>query len=195
MPLPIGKWIGENSATLAFLLRSFDGSHLGTAGAADAAWIEASWNPHSGHSTVPEFRGKVATDHRTMFSLLHQGAIESGVSQAVMVIRQSPTTAETMLMNPGIESMSIAILRPPSWMMATSSALRAKKLVILNAPGSAVLPLLARTLAESERPDRGGLHDDVKSQCARDSAIIEIPPQGKDLAAVNASEVGSGERD
>jgi eukaryotic-like serine/threonine-protein kinase len=52
---------------------SFDGSHLGTAGAADAAWIEASWNPHSGHSTVPEFRGKVATDHRTMFSLLHQG--------------------------------------------------------------------------------------------------------------------------
>ena len=71
MPLPIGKRIGEDSAIVAFLLRSFDGGHLVTAGTADATWIEASWNPHSGHSAVPEFRGKVAADHRTMSSLLH----------------------------------------------------------------------------------------------------------------------------
>jgi hypothetical protein len=80
-------------------------------------------------------------------------------------------------MKPGIDSMSIAILRPPSWMMATSSALRAKKLAILNAPGSVVLPLLARTLVPNPK------------------GPTEVPLQGKDLAAVNASEVGSGERD
>src|SRR5258708_280485 len=73
IPLPIGKWIGEHSAATALLLRSFDGSHLVTARTADPARIEASWNPHPGHSAAPEFRGKVAADHRTMLSLLHQG--------------------------------------------------------------------------------------------------------------------------
>ena len=72
IPLPIGKWIGEHSAAVALLLRSFDGSHLVTARTANAAWIEASWNPYSGHSALPEFRGKVAADHGTMLSLLHQ---------------------------------------------------------------------------------------------------------------------------
>jgi len=72
--------------------------------------------------------------------------MDSRVSHAVMVIKQSPTTAETMVMKPGMDSMSMAILRSLSLMRATSSALRAKKLVMLNAPGSAVLPLVTALL-------------------------------------------------
>src|SRR5665213_974840 len=48
---------------------------------------------------------------------------------------------------------------------------------------------------EPERADRGGLHDDVKSQGTRYSVSIEISLQGENLAAFDASEVGSGERD
>ena len=98
-------------------------------------------------------------------------------------------------MNPGIDSMSIAILRPPSWMMAISCIAR-KEVGDTECTGKCGASIACPNAgAESERADRGGLHDDVKSQGARDSATIEIPLQGEDLAAVNASEVGSGERD
>src|ERR1700722_5818054 len=73
IPLPIGKRIGERSAAATLLSRSFDGRHLVTARATDAARIEASRNPHPGHPALPEFRSKVAADHGTMLSLLHQG--------------------------------------------------------------------------------------------------------------------------
>src|ERR1700758_3260803 len=122
--------------------------------------------------------------------------MDSRVSQAVMVIRQSPTTAETMLMNPGMDSMSMAILRPLSLMRATSSGLRAKKLVILNAPGKCGASIACPDAgAESERADRRGLHDDVKSQGTRYGASIEISLQGEDLAAFDAGEVRTGECD
>jgi hypothetical protein len=44
-----------------------------------------------------------------------------------MVIRQSPTVAETMLMNPGMGRISMAILRRLSLMVVTSPAFHAKK--------------------------------------------------------------------
>src|SRR6201997_1664862 len=122
--------------------------------------------------------------------------MDSRVSQAVMVIRQSPTTTDTKLMNPGMDSMSMAILRPLSLMRATSSGLRAKKLVILNAPGSAVLPLLARTLV----PNPNGPIDEgctmTSSPKARGTApASKISLQGEDLAALDAGEVRTGECD
>ena len=123
------------------------------------------------------------------------GAMESLLSQAVMVIRQSPTTTETKLMNPGMDSMSMAILRPLSLMRATSSITRKE---IRNTErtwkGGASIAC-SNAGAETERADRGGLHDDVKSQGTWYSTTIEISLQGRDLAAFDAGEVGSSERD
>ncbi len=122
--------------------------------------------------------------------------MESRVSQAVMVIRQSPTTVETMLMNPGMDSISMAILRPLSRMMATSSALRAKKLVILNAPGSAVLPLLARTLVPNPKgPIEEGCTMTSSPKARGTAPLSKYPCRKSDLATFGAGEVGSGERD
>ena len=65
---------------------------------------------------------------------------------------------------------------------------------MLNAPGSAVLPLLARTLVPKPKgPISVGWHDDVHAQGTRDRARVEIALQGDDLVAFDASEIGSCE--
>ena len=74
------------------------------------------------------------------------GAIASADSQAVMVIMRSPTVTPSQLINPGMESISIATLRLLSLTCSCSWALRASSHVMLNAPGVAVFPFDARTL-------------------------------------------------
>jgi hypothetical protein len=54
-----------------------------------------------------------------------------------MVIMRSPTVAPSQLINPGMESISIATFRLLSLTSSCSCAVRASSHVMLNAPGVA----------------------------------------------------------